>query len=58
MLGLIYSVGTPSEGILAEALVVTSFDDLTEKASLAQGKIVVFNEEFESYGVTGRYRGF
>jgi carboxypeptidase Q len=58
MLGLIYSVGTPPEGILAEALVVTSFDDLTEKASLAQGKIVVFNEEFESYGVTGRYRGF
>jgi hypothetical protein len=36
MLGLIYSVGTPPEGILAEALVVTSFDDLTEKASLVQ----------------------
>lgn len=33
ILGLGNSVGTPPEGILAEVLVVKSFDDLKEKAA-------------------------
>ncbi|KAJ3665616.1 hypothetical protein Zmor_001106 [Zophobas morio] len=58
MLGLIYSVATPVEGILAEVLVVKSFDELKERAAEANGKIVVFNEDFISYGETGQYRGY
>ncbi|XP_047117791.1 carboxypeptidase Q-like isoform X1 [Schistocerca piceifrons] len=56
MLGLGSSVGTPPEGIKAEVLVVTSFDELQEKAALVPGKIVVFNEPFKSYGETVQYR--
>lgn len=33
MLGLGSSIGTPSEGVTADVLVVTSFDDLKAKAS-------------------------
>lgn len=56
MLGLGYSIGTPPEGITAEALVVRSFDELHERASEAKGKIVVYDEDFVSYGVTVDYR--
>lgn len=56
MLGLGSSVGTPPEGIVAEVLVVTSFDELEDKAALVPGKIVVFNEPFKSYGETVKYR--
>lgn len=34
MLGLGSSIGTPSEGVTADVLVVTSFDDLKAKASM------------------------
>lgn len=59
VLSLIYSISTPPDGILAEVLVVKSSDELTEKlTSLAKNKIVVFNQAWESYGVTNQYRGY
>jgi len=36
LLGLGYSVGTPPEGITAEAIVVTSFADLKSKSDQVQ----------------------
>jgi carboxypeptidase Q len=56
MLGLGGSIGTPAEGITAEALVVKSFDELKERSDEAKGKIIVFNAPFTSYGETVRYR--
>lgn len=56
MLGLGGSVGTPPEGIEAEVMVVTSFDDLRQRAAEARGKIVLFNVPFTTYGETVRYR--
>ncbi|HEX7122891.1 MAG TPA: M28 family metallopeptidase [Gemmatimonadaceae bacterium] len=56
MLGLGGSIGTPPEGIEAEVLVVTSFDDLRQRAAQAKGKIVLFNVPFTTYGETVRYR--
>jgi carboxypeptidase Q len=56
ILGLGNSVGTPPEGILAEVLVVKSFNDLKEKAASAKGKIIVYNQDFVSYGTTVPYR--
>lgn len=50
------SVGTPDEGITAEILLVKSFEDLEEKGSEAQGKIVLFNVPFTTYGQTVQYR--
>jgi carboxypeptidase Q len=57
MLGLGGSVGTPPEGITAEVLVVSSFDELTARAAAARGKIVLFDVPFTNYGQTVRYRG-
>ncbi|XP_033011512.1 carboxypeptidase Q [Lacerta agilis] len=56
LLGLGGSIGTPPEGITAEVLVVTSFDDLHKKAQEAHGKIIVYNQQFVSYGETVQYR--
>ncbi|KAK7481607.1 hypothetical protein BaRGS_00027123 [Batillaria attramentaria] len=56
ILGLGYSVGTPPEGITAEVLVVRSFKELQARATEARGKIVVYNEDFVSYGTTVQYR--
>lgn len=56
MLGLGGSIGTPKEGIEAEVLVVGSFGDLKSKADQAEGKIVLFNVPFTSYGQTVQYR--
>eukprot|EP01136_Pigoraptor_vietnamica_P025174 Opistho-1_new@6957 len=56
LLGLGNSVATPAEGIVAEALVVSSFDELTARAAEAKGKIVVFNPDWVSYPVTVAYR--
>jgi carboxypeptidase Q len=56
MLGLGGSVGTPTAGITAPVLVVSSFDDLTKRAAEAKGKIVLFDVPFTNYGATGLYR--
>lgn len=56
MLGLGGSVGTPPGGIRAEVLVVSSFEELEERAPEARGRIVLFDVPFEGYGRTVRYR--
>ncbi|XP_042528841.1 carboxypeptidase Q [Dipodomys spectabilis] len=56
ILGLGSSIGTPPEGITAEVLVVTSFDELQRRSPEAKGKIVVFNQPFISYAITVQYR--
>ena len=56
MLGLGGSIGTPREGITADVLVVTSFEDLKAKAAQARGKIVLWNVPFTTYGSTVAYR--
>jgi len=57
MLGLGSSVGTPAAGITAPVLVVSSFDELTRRASEARGRIVLYDAPFTTYGETVRYRG-
>ncbi len=56
MLGLGGSIATPPEGITAEVLVVSSFDELARRSAEARGKIVLFNMPFTTYGETVRYR--
>uniref|UniRef100_A0A2K6PXN3 Carboxypeptidase Q n=1 Tax=Rhinopithecus roxellana TaxID=61622 RepID=A0A2K6PXN3_RHIRO len=56
ILGLGSSIGTPPEGITAEVLVVTSFDELQRRASEARGKIVVYNQPYINYSRTVQYR--
>jgi carboxypeptidase Q len=56
MLGLGDSLGTPAEGISAEAVVVRSFDELERLGERVRGKIVVYNAPFTNYGETVRYR--
>lgn len=58
MLGLGGSVGTPAEGIAAEAVCVESFEELERLgAEKVRGKIVVYNEPWRGYGPTVVYRG-
>jgi carboxypeptidase Q len=56
MLGLGGSVATPKGGITAPVLVVTSFDDLRQRAAEARGKIVLFDVPFTTYPETVKYR--
>jgi len=56
MLGLGGSIATPTEGIEADVLVVSSFDELRARAAEAKGKIVLFDAPFQSYGQTVTYR--
>ena len=56
MLGLGGSIGTPSSGITAPVLVVSSFDDLRTRATEARGKIVLFDVPFTTYRETVRFR--
>jgi len=56
MLGLGGSIGTLRSGITAEVLVVTNFADLRARPQDAQGKIVLVNQPFTSYGETVQIR--
>jgi carboxypeptidase Q len=56
MLGLGNSVGTPPEGLEAQAVVVRSFDELDARGAALKGKIVVYNVPWNGYGETVRYR--
>ena len=56
MLGLGNSVGTPAEGISAEAVVVRNFAELDRLGEKVRGKIVVYNAPFTTYGATAIYR--
>jgi len=56
MLGLGNSIGTPAEGITAEAVAVRSFGELDKLGEAVRGKIVVYNVPFTTYGATVTYR--
>ncbi|HKP28446.1 MAG TPA: M28 family metallopeptidase [Gemmatimonadales bacterium] len=57
MLGLGGTVGTAPNGITADVLVVSSFDDLKARAAEARGRIVLYDVPFTNYGATVQYRG-
>lgn len=56
MLGLGGSIGTGRMGIKGLVVPVRDFADLTAKADLVRGKIVLFNVPFTTYGATVQYR--
>jgi carboxypeptidase Q len=56
MLGLGDSVGTTSEGVQGEVVVVNSFEELDAKSASVRGRIVLFNVPFTTYGETVRFR--
>ena len=56
MLGLGGSVGTGPYGVVAEVLVVQSFEELKANQVQAKGKIVLFNAPFTDYGATVVFR--
>ena len=56
VMGLGGSIGTDGDPLEADVLVVTSFDDLESKGAQAEGKIVVWNVPFTTYGETVKYR--
>jgi len=56
MLGLGGSIGTPPEGITADVMAVTDFQELERRAVEARGKIVLFDLPWVNYGVNVQYR--
>jgi carboxypeptidase Q len=56
MIGLGGSVGTGPDGVVAEVMVVESFDELERRADEAKGKIVLFDVPYVGYGQTVAYR--
>lgn len=56
MLGLGGSIATPPEGITAEVLVVSTFEELDRRGAEARGRIVLFDAPFTTYSQTVQYR--
>ncbi|MEX0722929.1 MAG: M28 family metallopeptidase [Gracilimonas sp.] len=56
MLSLGGTIATPEGGIEAEVVVVKDFEELDQIKDKVEGKIVLFNAEFTSYGRTVQYR--
>uniref|UniRef100_A0A2P2I110 Carboxypeptidase Q n=1 Tax=Hirondellea gigas TaxID=1518452 RepID=A0A2P2I110_9CRUS len=56
ILGLGSSIGTPPGGIVAQIIVVRSFDELQAVARHVAGKIVVYNQPFDNYFQSVKYR--
>jgi carboxypeptidase Q len=56
MLGLGNSIGTPTDGIEAEVVVVRNWQELEAAGARVKGRIVLFNVPFTSYGETVQYR--
>jgi carboxypeptidase Q len=56
VLGLGGTVATPTGGLEADVLPVTSFDDLRTKQAAARGRIVLFDVPYSSYSETVTYR--
>jgi carboxypeptidase Q len=56
MLGLGGSIATPANGITADVMVVASFEELTQRAAEAKGKIVLYDAEWRDYGYNGAFR--
>jgi len=51
------SVGTGPEGVTGQVMVVSSFDELEERADEVAGRVVLFDVPFTTYGETVQYRG-
>jgi hypothetical protein len=57
MIGLGMSIGTPKDGITADVVAVSSFDELTALGrDRVAGKIVLYNPSWMGYGPTVIYR--
>lgn len=56
VLGLGNSMGTPSDGIEADVIVVDNFEHLESLGEKVKGKIVAFDVPFDGYGNTVKYR--
>jgi carboxypeptidase Q len=56
MLGLGMSIPTPDDGINAEVLVVKDLDELHKRKAEAEGRIVLFDVDWQGYGKTVQYR--
>jgi len=56
MLGLGGSIGTRSNGIRGEVIVVDSFEELDKRKYEVKGKLVLYNAAFTNYGETVQYR--
>jgi carboxypeptidase Q len=56
MLGLGNSVGTSPEGLEADLLIVSGYEELDRRGRKADGRIVLVNVPFTDYGATVTYR--
>jgi carboxypeptidase Q len=56
ILSLGTSVGTDKRAITSEVTVVKTFEELDERSHEVNGKIVVYNYDYQSYGRGVKYR--